>query len=228
MTELTLKEMIEQQSKLALNSHFSATVTFQRILNIIESITTEFDRSNIELLSIIRDMILLKLKRALVQYHDNGYSFDGKQPKTYDERLTKIIQDYAFNSYAELLSVYDAIKYIDDSKLGLTIAIQLEKDFLHAMGWENVEWVSNASDVDKHFIREIGTTFQGAFRNVLDELAARKDMIWKLKLKEFTDVSGLNYNELEKLIGSNIATVHLHVINGDLCFNLERNQGEVK
>lgn len=228
MTESTLKEMIEQQSKLALNSHFSANVTFQRILNTIESIINEFDRTGIELLNIFRDMILLRLKRSLVQYQGNDYKLEGESPKVYDERLIKIIEDYTFGSYDELLSVYEAIKYIDDSKLGITIALEIEKAFLHAMGWEDVEWVRNASEADKHFIRDIGTTFQGAFRNVLDALELRKDMIWKLKLKEFTDVSGLNYNELEKLIGSNIATVHLHVINGDLCFNLERKQGEVK
>ena len=98
MTEQTLKEKIEQQSKLALNSHFGASVTFQRILNIIDSLVNEFDQTNIELLSFIRDMVLLKLKRVLVQYRDNDYHFEEQQLKVYDERLTKIIEDYTFAS----------------------------------------------------------------------------------------------------------------------------------
>ena len=90
------------------------------------------------------------------------------------------------------------------------------------MGWENVEWVKDANDTDKHFIREIGTTFQGSFRNILDELEKRKDMIWKLKLKEFSKLTGLDYRHLEKLCTGSLATVHVHVINGDLCFNVEQ------
>lgn len=224
MTELTLKELVKRDAEIAINSHIGVTATYQRIYDIVNSIKEQFKNSNIELLHVVQGMILEKLHFKLIEYQINGYHFEGPTPKVYDGHLNKLIEDYTFKSYDELLSVHDTIGYIVERKLGLLIANEMEHHFLQAMGNENVNWIRDASDTDKHFIREIGTTFEGAFRNVFDALEIRKNKIWKLKLKEFIDVSGMNYDELEKLIGSNIATVHLHVINGDLCFNLERNQ----
>lgn len=226
MTELTLKELVKRDAEIAINSHIGVKATYQRIFDIVNSIKEQFKNSNIELLHVVQGMILEKLHFKLIEYQINGYHFEGPIPKVYDGHLSKLIEDYTFKNYDELLSVHDTIGYIVEKKLGLLIANEMEHHFLQAMGNENVNWVRNAPDTDKHFIREIGTTFEGAFRNVFDALEIRKNKIWKLKLKEFIDVSGMNYDELEKLISSNIATVHLHVINGDLCFNLERNQLE--
>lgn len=222
MTEQSLKELIQSSVEIAINSHVSSEATFKRVIDIINSIKVQFENSNIELLDTIQGMTLNRFCNKLSTYKNNLYRTTETEVKLYDMHLVKVIEDYEFKDYNELLLVHGVIEYIVNGKFGMLIANEMQHHFLNAMGLENVEWISNAEQFDKYFIREIGYAFDGSFKNILEAMELRKNKIWKLKLEEFANVTKLDYKQLEQLCNGSVAMVAVHVINGDLCFNIDR------